>query len=676
MATVPLRLIPTVNVEPTETLNEAGISSCNLIRIKAKLPQKLGGWEKFYPLSVLGTPRDLHAWQDLNSIDHLALGTTQQFAIITSGTLSDITPQTLLSDFAPDFTTTISTTTVKIDDPNIANVTAYDSVFFNTPISVGGIILSGLYPIATITGATTYTIVAADAATASVANGGSVPSFHFHSGSSEVHVLLNDHGMVVDNETVFPISTSGSGVTILGTYDVVQVSGANEFSITGDAEASSTSTVAMNGGEAQILYYINLGPAATGAGFGLGGYGLGAYGTGIVPTAQTGLPITATNWTSDNWGEIILGCPEGGGIYYWSPTGGFENASLVSGAPIFNGGIFVAMPQQMVIAWGSTSVKDIGVQQDPLLVRWSDSENFFEWMATSSTQAGSFRIPTGSKIIGGLQGPQQALIWTDLDIYAMKYLRPPLVWGFTQLSSGCGLIGPHAADVLRGNVYWMSSGNFFVLSGQGVRPIPCSVWDVVFQNLDTANQHKCVAAPNSAFDEIWFFYPSAGGTGENDSYVKFNIEENSWDYGPIPRSAWIDQSILGEPIGASPSGIIYQHETSPDADGQPLNSWFETGYFVLSEGHDLAFVDWFFPDMKWGNFGGAQTATVSVTITAVDYPNGTERVYGPFSMTSAKNFVNTRLRGRQIKFKFESNDIGSFWRLGLLRIRANKDGSR
>src|SRR3990167_6096877 len=278
MATVPLRLIPTVNVEPTETLNEAGISSCNLIRIKAKLPQKLGGWEKFYPLSVLGTPRDLHAWQDLNSIDHLALGTTQQFAIITSGTLSDITPQTLLSDFAPDFTTTISTTTVKIDDPNIANVTAYDSVFFNTPISVGGIILSGLYPIATITGATTYTIVAADAATASVANGGSVPSFHFHSGSSEVHVLLNDHGMVVDNETVFPISTSGSGVTILGTYDVVQVSGANEFSITGDAEASSTSTVAMNGGEAQILYYINLGPAATGAGFGLGGYGLGAYG--------------------------------------------------------------------------------------------------------------------------------------------------------------------------------------------------------------------------------------------------------------------------------------------------------------------------------------------------------------------------------------------------------------
>jgi hypothetical protein len=344
---------------------------------------------------------------------------------------------------------------------------------------------------------------------------------------------------------------------------------------------------------------------------------------------------------------------------------------------VFNGGLFVAMPQQILVTWGSTVTEGIGVRQDPLLVRWSDSQNFLEWSVTAITQAGSFRIPTGSKIVGGLQGPQQALIWTDIDVYAMRYLAPPLVFGFNKLSSGCGLLGPHAATVMRGVVYWMSPGNFFAMSGSGIQEIPCTVWDVVFQDLDAANQHKCVAAPNSTFDEVTFYYPSlSGGSGENDSYVKFNTEEQSWDYGTLPRSAWTDQSVLGEPIGSTPAGIIFQHETSPDADGQVLNAWFETGWFVIAEGQEFAFLDWFFPDMKFGLFNGAQDATVLVTITAASYPNGTQTVFGPYSMTSAQTFVNTRLRGRQIKLRFESNDIGSFWRLGLMRYRVARDGRR
>jgi hypothetical protein len=641
MPVVPLKLVPTVNVEFTETLNEAGISACNLIRFKAKLPQKLGGWDKFYPFSVPGIPRDLHPWQDLNAIGHLGVGTTTMLGVITNGALLDITPQTFLSDFTPDFTTTSGSATVEITDPNIMNVTTFDSVFFNTPISVGGIILAGLYQITNVTGATSYEIEASELATATVSNGGDVPVFDTTSGAALVQVTLADHGLAQGEVAVFPIPTTVGGLTIGGSYNVVQVGSPSQFSITAASVATSTATASMNGGDAQLLYYINLGPAAAGVGYGLGGYGLGGYGTGVVPAVQTGTPITATSYTLDNWGEILLACPQGGGIYYWSPTGGFANASLVSSGPVFNGGLFVAMPQQILVTWGSTVTEGIGVRQDPLLVRWSDSQNFLEWSVTAITQAGSFRIPTGSKIVGGLQGPQQALIWTDIDVYAM------------------------------------SPGNFFAMSGSGIQEIPCTVWDVVFQDLDAANQHKCVAAPNSTFDEVTFYYPSlSGGSGENDSYVKFNTEEQSWDYGTLPRSAWTDQSVLGEPIGSTPAGIIFQHETSPDADGQVLNAWFETGWFVIAEGQEFAFLDWFFPDMKFGLFNGAQDATVLVTITAASYPNGTQTVFGPYSMTSAQTFVNTRLRGRQIKLRFESNDIGSFWRLGLMRYRVARDGRR
>ena len=675
MPIVPLKLIPGVNADFTPTLNQAGISSCNLIRFKDKLPQKLGGWDKFYPNALAGIPRDVHGWADLNAVDHLGIGTTSQLVVITNGSLRDITPRKKISNIAPAFTTVNGSRNVLVSDTNITNVTTFDAVFFNTPVSQGGLLLQGIYPITTIAGSHSYNITAAAPATSGAGPGGTVPVFTPASGSSIVSVTLNNHGKLVGDSFDFPIATTVGGTIVIdGVYTVTAVADANHFSISGDAQAANNTPVSMNGGLAQLVYYIALGPSAAGLGYGIGPYGAGGYGSGVTPSSQTGTPITATDWTLDNWGEILLGNPKGGGIYYWQPNTGFQTAQLVSTGPVFNNGIFVAMPEQILVAWGSTSIDQ---QQDPLTVRWSDSQDFLNWAETSQTQAGSFRIPTGSMIVGGLQGPQQALIWTDLDIYAMQYLGPPFVFGFNKLSSGCGLIGPHAVASMRGNVYWMTSGSFFVLSGNGVQQIPCSVWDVVFQDLDTDNQNKIVAAANSQFDEMAWYYPSiSGGTGENDKYVKLNIQDGSWDYGTLSRSAWQDQSVLGQPIATTPTGLVYQHETSPDADGQPLISTFTTGYFVITSGQDIPIVDWFFPDMKWGYFNGAQTASVAVTINVVAYPNDTPQVFGPFTMTSAVNFINTRLRGRQISLTFTSSDIGSFWRLGQLQIRINKAGRR
>src|SRR6185295_5609790 len=97
--------------------------------------------------------------------------------------------------------------------------------------------------------------------------------------------------------------------------------------------------------------------------------------------------------------------------------------------------------------------------------------------------------------------------------------------------------------------------------------IPCPVWDFVFQNLNTTYAANVRAMPNTPFNEAgWLFPSTSSADGENDSYVKFNITEPGapWDYGPssaLPRSAWMDQTVLGNPIGGSPTGIIYQHET-------------------------------------------------------------------------------------------------------------------
>ena len=686
MPMVMLKLRPGVNAEVTPSLNEAGISASNLIRHRSGLPEKLGGWSKFYPFAVNGVPKALHAWLDLNETEYLGVGTTTFLGAISGGALTTLTPQTFTSNFNEDFDTTNTSPNVVVDDPNIANVTDYDAVEFLTPVSVGGLILSGVYPIALSLGTTTYRIVAASNATATVASGGSVPSFTTTNGSQIVTVTLNDHGLSIGGKINFPISTTVGGVIISGTYAAQTVPTANTFTIGVNALATSGTTASMNAGQARIRYHIALGPTAVGTGYGIGTYGSGGYGTGTTVTAQTGTAITSTDWTLDNWGEILIAGTEGGGIYYWQPNTGFQNARLISGrnAPAYNNGAFVSMQTQMLIAYGSTDdltlgdLGGIGLDQDPLLVKWTDNAgDFTDFEIGTSSQAGSRRLSTGSKIMGGMPVAQQELLWTDLGLWSMTYLGSLAagVWGFNQIGWNCGLIGKHAAARLGSQIYWMSGSNFYVLSGQGVQVVPCSVLDTVFQDLNTAHQHKCVAWANSPFNEVWFFYPRAStGATEPDYYVKLNTLEGSWDSGEIGRSAAIDQSIVGMPIAATPGGIIYEHEVSPDADGQPINASFTTGLFQLSDGQDMMLADWLLPDMLWETAEGGPDASIQITFYAYKYPNSTPTTHGPITLTSSDEFKNMRVRGRLISIEVASSDVGSWWRFGGPRVRVAPDG--
>jgi len=676
-----VKLLPGVNVERTPTLNEAGVVQSQLIRYRDGLVQKYGGWVNFYPFAIGGVPRDLHAWQDLNQVNRLAIGTTSQLAVITGSTLRSLTPQTLVSDFTPSFTTTLGSPVVQVNDPNINTLTTYDSVFFNTPISVGGIILSGLYPIDTVTGATTYRIVAATNATAAVVNGGAVPTFTTTTGSSNVSVTLASHGLgaAPANTVVFPIPTTANGTVIDGLYAAASITDANHFVIQASTQATSNGTVSMNGGKAEVVYYIALGPPPGGVGYGIGGYGLGGYGTGVSQPVQQGTPIAADDWTTDNWGQLLLACPKDGGIYYWDPTGGFENASLISSGPIFNAGMFVSTSAQIVVAYGSTITEQIGVLQDPMLVQWSDSGNFFDWTPSDTNLARNFRIPIGSRIVAGLPVSNQNLIWTDLDLWIMNFIGFPNVYGFNMIGAGAGACSSHAIQKLRGGVHWMGPSNFYRYAGSGVEVVPCPVWDAVFQNLNTAFLKNVRAMPNTPFNEVGYFYPSlASVSGECDSYVKYNITEpgNPWDYGSLARSAWIDQNVFGPPIAATPGGVIYQHETTNDAAGQPMAWSYTTGYFKIAEGEEYAFVDRWLPDFKFGEFGQPSTAQIHMTFNVANFPGDTPLQYGPYTVTQATQYLTTRFRGGLVSITFSGNDLGSFSRLGYVRYRYSAQGRR
>jgi hypothetical protein len=267
--------------------------------------------------------------------------------------------------------------------------------------------------------------------------------------------------------------------------------------------------------------------------------------------------------------------------------------------------------------------------------------------------------------------------WTDLDVWSISFIGAPSAYSFTPLAEGCGLIAKFAAGVLGTTIFWLSQKQFFYLpSGGSVAPLPCTVWDFIFQNLDTSNVDSIRCAPNSQFGEISWFFPVIGGTGVNTAYVKYTPQFNAWDYGFIDRSAWIDQSGLGPPIGAdSVSNYIYQHETSNDADGAPLSPSFSTGYWALSDGEDYSFCDLVMPDFKFGMQGAAQTAVINISFTYAAYAQSVTYSTPTYTMQSGNPpFINPRFRGRLASMTVSSSDLGSWWRLGGLRVRTAPDG--
>jgi hypothetical protein len=576
------------------------------------------------------------------------------------------------------------------------------SVYIKTPISISNLILSGVYAVQSFNSNayySVYTIKSSSNAT-STTYLATVPLFTPTSGLATVTVTQANHSYQTGSTVTFLVSTSNFGITVYGSYNVTYIS-STQYQITVSSAATASTAFYMDSLSANpsiprinFQYFYNIPANYSASGFGTGAFGTGEFGasatqSSVVPAAT----ITSTDWTINNFGQILVACPENGPIYYWDPSQSSPTARLVNNAPTQNLGIFIAMPARQVVAYGSTRT---GIQ-DPLLVAWSDAADATVWLPSANNQAGSYRIPEGSRIVGAFQTIQQAFIWTDISMWAMQYIGLPNVYGFTKVGDGVGMIAKKAVGSLNNVTYWMSQQNFNMYSNGGPQTIVCPVWDNVFQNINTNYYSSIRCATNTIFNEVTWFYPSiASTTGINDSYVKYNTVTQAWDYGTLSRTAWIDQSVLGPPIGASSNGIIYQHEIGYNNDGSSIVSSFQTGYMQLSDADDMVFVDQVWPDFKWttagGGTGGLTTpasgtnasggaTTMYVTFYGTNYPGDTPTVYGPYAVTQGTEYISTRIRNRLLAIGISTADqngnnaqLNSFFRIGALRYRYQTDG--
>ena len=625
-----LNFKPGINKEETDYSNEGGWVDGDKIRFRKGRVEKIGGWEKLSPDTLVGSARALHSWISLGGNKYLGIGTTNKYYIEEGGAYNDITPIRKTTTNSATFAATNGSSTLTVTDSAHGAVNG-DFVTFSSAVSLGGNITAAVinqeYQITLVTGTNTYEITAKDTSGATVTANASDSG---NGGSSTDAVYLLNSGL-----DVFVPST-GWGV---GAWGAGSWGSATELSDTNNLRLWTHD----NYGEDLIIN-----PRAGGIFRWIENDGVSTRAVNLATTSGANLVPTKAL-------QVI--------------TSETDRHLIVLGAD--------------PISSGSRS----GVL-DPMLIAFSDQENPLEFEPLATNTAGSLRLSSGSAIVGGLKARQEVLIWTDTSLYSMNFIGPPLTFAVNLINEGAGLIGPKAATNSPRGVYYMSKKGFYFYNGS-VQKLPCSVQDYVFSDLDDTQAFKCFAGLNEEFSEIWFFYPSVtDNEAEISRYAIYNYEEGSWSIGTLERYSWLAAGVLDKPLAAgeeSSTKRIYEHEKGFNDDESAMNGVFvESADIDIADGDRFVFLKRILPDILFVNqIGTSQSPAINVVVKRRDFNNQTLSTDSTTQITPNSTFGSLRSRARQFVLRFESDDDNAVndrknykWRLGSTRVEVQPSGRR
>jgi len=477
-------------------------------------------------------------------------------------------------------------------------------------------------------------------------------------------------------------------------YQIATIVNANSYTIeakdtSGDPVLAAAGDSGNGGGSTVGTYQINVGldVYVPGTGWGLNGWGEGAFGsvTALSPNNQLRL------WTHDNFGENLIINVRGGGIYQWTENNGVEtravNMSGISGAnlvPTVGLQVVTSEIDRHLIVLGADPINDAGTARtgavDPMLIAFSDQENNLDFEPTITNTAGSLRLSSGSSIIGSVKSRQEVLVWTDTALYSMQFVGPPFTFSVNLINEGSGLVGPKSAVTATSAVYWMGYNNFYAYNGS-VQTLPCSVHNYVFSDINLTQSFKVNAFTIADKNEVGWFYCSASSS-EVDRYVIYNYAEQTWVYGQLSRTAWLDAGIENYPRAVS-SGYLYQQEIGFDNDGQPMtNVFIESSDFDVGDGEQFTFIRRIIPDFKFIE-NNSENGSVNIVVKTRNFPGDSLITNSTNAIQENTQQAYVRGRARQMVLRFESDDnaanngnLGIGWRLGATRIDIRTDGRR
>lgn len=731
-----LQFRPGVNRESTSLANEGGWFDCNKIRFRSGYPEKIGGWAVDTYITFLGTCRSLWNWVTLKNFNLLGVGTSLKFYVENGGDYYDITPirETNGNTVGPGVNLSLITLSIT-NTSNVLTIsdTAAEALQVGDFIKLAGAVALGStgtnvtaavlnqeYQIAAILSSTSYRVYLRSASTS--INGVNftinpqTSTLNFPIGTS----LSNGQTVVLLPTEVLPVGLATDTIyyvvnavvnasevkcqlsaTLSGAPRSITTTGVGQqavyFTLASNRTASSSTMTNLT-----IAYQINTGANifTLGTGWGAGPWSRGTWGSAYTLDPVVGLQLRL--WSQANFGEILLFNPRGSALYAWDPLSGATPAFstrgvLVSGpdVPSQINQIMVSDISRITIAFGCSDYGVYGTAAfDPLLIRWTAQESYTNWTPAITNQAGDSRLSHGSTIVGAIQTRQEILVWTDSAIYSMQYLGPPLVYGFTLLADNLSIVSPNAMATAAGVVYWMGVDKFYMYSGR-VETLPCSVRQFVFNDINRNQQDQFFAGTNEGYSEVWWFYCSKN-SNTIDRYVIFNYLDRVWYYGTMGRTAWSDTALREYPIAATNNNLIVYHEAAVDnGETNPptaINAYIQSSDFDIEDGHNYGFVWRIIPDITFDGSDTRGTTSVKPYVqftvrpkqnpgsgygTALSPTVQSAQSYAGQTTYNVQQFteiIYSRVRGRQMAFKIESNSVGTQWQLGMPRIDVRPDG--
>ena len=557
-----LQLRPGINREGTSYSNEGGFYQCDKIRFRSGYPEKLGGWVSISNPTVYtysGVARVMWNWVALDSSNLNAVGTNEKLYIENGGNYNDITPwaATAVSLGANPFAMTSGSSLVTVTaSAHGASVGTW--VTFAGATAAGGITIVGAYEIVTAPDGNSYTISSPTVASSTTTGGGAGVTARYQiSAGGAVYTTGVGWGAgawsrggwgsgttvgigqqlrlwTLDSFGQDMLAAPRGGVIYYWPKDTASytpavtlaslANAATAVSSTSTAGVAFSSPVTTITVPASILPYLSPGSVISGSGITAGTY--------ITTSWDYSTSVTISAATTGS----------AAGTYTFSYSG--------QAVPTSTSQIFVSPTQRFVIAYGANSYDptNLSTTFDPMLVRWSDQENPYDWVPSSLNQSGELRLSNGSKIVMGLHGRQENLVFTDTALFVMQYIGPPYVWKFNLIEGNLSVMSPNSAVTVNNVTYWMGMDKFYSYSGT-VATIPCTIRTFIFNNLNQSQSAQVVCGSNEAFNEVWWHYPSYSSQ-VNDTYVIYNYLEGLWYYGSMNRTAWLDSSLRPYPMAA------------------------------------------------------------------------------------------------------------------------------
>ena len=520
-------------------------------------------------------------------------------------------------------------------------------------------------------------------------------TFAATNGSAIITVTDNSNGASVnDFVTISGAATLGGNITaaVLNTeHQIIEVTGGNVYTIEVSATANSSDT-GNGGGSVTAAYQITTGQiiAVPQTGWGAGTWGGGTWGNGVASTEPLRL------WSQANFGEDLIFAVRGGGIYYWDASGsvfvrGVALSSLggASNTPTTQNLILVSDINRFVFAFGANEFGSATV--NPMLVRWSDQGSAVDWTPAATSQAGFLTLSRGAEIIAAEQARQEVLVWTDAALYSMQYVGAPVVWSAQLVGSNISIASQNSVAFANGVAYWMGKDKFYKYDGR-TQPLRCDIKRHIFNDLNNLQYDQFFAGTNEAYHEIWWFYCSTGET-EIDRYAIYNYLEDTWYYGSLKRTAWLDSGLRNFPLAATYSNNLVNHEDGIDDNevgaNTAITATISSSQFDLSEDNRFSLINRVLPDMT---FEGSTSAQPAATFTLQPMKNAGSGFNSPLSeggnsegtvtrtaTAPVEQFTGelyVRVRGRQMVLKIESTGQGVMWQLGTPRLDIRPDGRR